>query len=167
MIAGSVAAIIGFAALIYVIDRQSGPVLGTAIANEGADHVAVGTLIEYDSVPPASGPHYPSPQPWGVYDQMVAEGFWVHNLEHGGIVLLYKCAPEDCAAEADKIRTVADTLPESKFRNIKFLATPYEQIDTPYMLVAWDRQLPMETFDEQLVRDFYDDFVDRGPEDVP
>ena len=58
---------------------------------QDAIHVAVGTTIMWDSNPPSSGEHYPI---WAAYQEFtepVPRGFYVHDLEHGGIVFLYNC----------------------------------------------------------------------------
>ncbi len=141
---------------------------GVAVADEGRQHVAEGSPIEYKHVPPASGPHYPSPKPWGVYAQAVPEGYWVHNLEHGGIVLLFRCDGAACGQIADQIRGISASLPQSaRWGEVKLLATPYGRMDAPFMLVAWDRQEALQTLDPTRVRAFYEAYLDRGPEDVP
>ena len=61
-----------------------------AVANEGWAHVPEGSAIAYVHNPPASGPHYPV---WLRYEEFTsaqARGYWVHNLEHGAIVMLYR-----------------------------------------------------------------------------
>jgi hypothetical protein len=141
---------------------------GVSVPNEGQQHVPDGSPIQYRHYPPASGPHYPSPQAWGVYSTEVPEGAWVHNLEHGGVVLLYKCDGSSCADMASQIQALAQTLPRSaRWNEIKFLAAPYPKMDEPFTLVAWDRQETLATLDAAKVQAFYRAYVDRGPENVP
>jgi hypothetical protein len=140
---------------------------GVAVADEGRQHVPDGSPITYRHYPPASGPHYPTAQPWGVNSRAVAEGYWVHNLEHGGVVLLYKCAGDECESIAGQIRAIYGRLPRSKFGNTKLVATPYERMDSPFTLVAWGRQEALPSLDEAAVAAFYRAYVDRGPEDAP
>ena len=142
-----------------------GPLLGQQIPDEGHEHVAVGTPIHYKANPPASGTHYPVPAPAGVYPNGLEPGFWVHSLEHGYIVLLYKPpAAPDRLAEFD--RMVKD-FPRSKFGNVKFLAVPYSDMARPYAVMAWDWRLFMDTFDRATVLLFYKEHVDHGREDIP
>lgn len=56
---------------------------------EVGDPTHVGTDEELDSpsFPPTSGAHYDDWAPFGLYDEPVADGYVVHNLEHGGVVL--------------------------------------------------------------------------------
>ncbi len=70
----------------------------------GNQHVQPGDKVTYPVCPPASGKHINSPgkgpiQPkvYGPGDPVVPNG-WVHNLEHGGLVLLYSCAKGACDA---------------------------------------------------------------------
>src|SRR5690242_14376423 len=67
-----------------------------APANEGHLHVTPGTKVDYGANPPTSGSHWPYWRtPWDMYTTQVPREKWVHNLEHGGIVLLYNC-PTGC-----------------------------------------------------------------------
>lgn len=55
-------------------------------------HVAIDTDVTYSSNPPSSGPHYPI---WAAFQEFatpVDRRYYVHDLEHGAIVLLYNCA---------------------------------------------------------------------------
>src|SRR5712692_7972919 len=77
--------------------------VGTAIPDEGpATHIDPSTQPTYKFYPPTSGPHYSvagsAPAPWGTVDNLV-EGQFVHNLEHGGVVVLYHCpSGSDCTS---------------------------------------------------------------------
>ena len=70
---------------------QCGPQV-ESVADEGATHEAYNTPVHYAHNPPASGNHWPSPAPWGYWPRnYIPREWWVHNLEHGGVVLLYNC----------------------------------------------------------------------------
>jgi hypothetical protein len=43
------------------------------------------------SNPPSSGPHYPRWAAYRRYDVPIPRGFSIHDLEHGGIVISYRC----------------------------------------------------------------------------
>lgn len=64
------------------------PAGAVVVANEGGQHKNDAVDHVYQANPPASGPHYPVWAGWGVHDDVVERGLWVHNLEHGGIVVL-------------------------------------------------------------------------------
>jgi hypothetical protein len=55
-------------------------------------HVPIGSQVEYDSNPPSSGPHYPIWAAFRVYTSPVPRPYYVHDLEHGAVVLVYNCA---------------------------------------------------------------------------
>jgi hypothetical protein len=70
-----------------------------------SDHSDVPTLEtkpKWNSSPPTSGPHYGVPAVWDFYDEEVPLVQTVHNLEHGGVVILY--GPQFPKADVEKIR---------------------------------------------------------------
>ena len=137
------------------------------IENEGRQHVPEGSVVEHEADPPASGDHYPVWSRYGVFDEPVNPGYWVHNLEHGAIVLLYTCT-EDCEQVRAEINQVYASLPDGAFGEVKLLATPYEgDFGSRFMLIAWDWQEPFDEFDAGRIEQFYREFLDDGPERAP
>lgn len=67
----------------------------STVADGGGQHVEIGTDVEWESNPPASGPHYPYWARWDREYKELDRRYWLHNVEHGGIVLAYNC-PEGC-----------------------------------------------------------------------
>ena len=57
-----------------------------------AAHVPVGSELGWDSNPPSSGAHFPAWAAYQAFTTAVPRGFYVHNLEHGSVVLLFNCA---------------------------------------------------------------------------
>ena len=86
-----------FGILVWGIARPS---LGEEIplmANSG-EHIDPNTQPVYDSDPPTSGPHFGSSLPANFYEEsdratlpQNPEGYLVHNLEHGHVILWYNC----------------------------------------------------------------------------
>ena len=75
-----------------------------ALSNK-SDHSDVPSLVtkpKWNSSPPTSGPHYGVPAVWDFYDEQVPLVQTVHNLEHGGVVILY--GPQFPKADVAKIR---------------------------------------------------------------
>lgn len=141
--------------------------LGTRMPDEGRTHVPDTTTPQYHNYPPTSGPHYDAPAAWGSIDATLPEGRFVHNLEHGGIVILYKCA-DNCEAVKASVAQVYNQMPaEPQFHEVKVVATPYSRMDHPFAVLAWDYLHEMDTLDVRYVREFYDAHVDKGPEDIP
>src|SRR5256886_15074946 len=74
--------------------------VGQPVADEGRNHIDPSTTPTYKFYPPASGPHYSAQGIAPVDWQTIAtlqEGQYIHNLEHGGIAILYDCpSGTDC-----------------------------------------------------------------------
>ena len=156
--------ILGVALVVFWVAREAtAPMPGVPVPNEGAEHVAVGAPLTYRSNPPSSGPHYAGTAPWSFSEAAVSPGLWVHNLEHGGIVLLYKC-PQDCRELRGQLRGLYDKLRPSQLGYVKLLVAPDDAIEGRIVALAWDRRDTLESFDEDRLRRFYDAFLGRGPE---
>jgi len=155
----------------------------------GHAHAEPGSTIRYTSCPPASGRHYfgtgIGPIRAGYYgpnDSAVPPG-WVHNLEHGGIVLLYRCdaAPgssgaADSAACTDASEVALQALlarwPASPICKLpatsNVVIARFDDMAWPYAALVWDVILPMESLDENLLFDFYAQQAERfNPEKTP
>jgi len=140
---------------------------GTPVADEGRNHIPDTQQPQYAHYPPASGPHYDAPAEWAVYDQPLPEGRWVHNLEHGGIVILYKC-PTACPELVKQLEDFYATAPQSaSWKEVKLVVTPYDKMEHQLAVVAWDWIDEMDAFDRDRLLKFYKAHLDRGPEDVP
>jgi uncharacterized protein DUF3105 len=138
---------------------------GVAVPNEGWTHVPEGSAVSYQNNPPASGPHYPVWLRYQAYSQPMARGYWVHNLEHGAIVVLYR--PD---ASADVVRQITDA-----FRSIpvdpscghqRALLTPDPLLPRLTAVVAANFVLLGDSVDAQSIRDFAVARRGRGPEQV-
>jgi hypothetical protein len=130
-------------------------------------HVPDGSPIDYRTRPPTAGAHYPTAFPrYGVLEEPVASGYWVHNLEHGAIVLLYNC-PEDCPDLVAQLQAFYASLPANhnlRTGQARLLAVPYADMDHRIAAIGWWRLLELDAFDDYQIRDFYQKHVDRGPE---
>lgn len=138
--------------------------VGIAVPDEGRTHVPEGSAITYKSYPPASGPHYPSPTKADFYTNPVPEGTFVHNLEHGYVVILYKPSVDE--ATKQQLQQAMQDFPKSKFGTVKLIIAPYDKMDTPITILAWDWKEPLPAFDRDQLIQFYRAHVDRGPEDL-
>lgn len=133
----------------------------------GARHVTLGTKIRYGFCPPTSGQHYNAagvgPLRPGFYgpDADAGPGGWVHNLEHGYVVSLYRCTDGTCPSEADlaALRGFAANGPPSQsaaacgYRS-KVVVARFDDMTTPFALLAWDRPLLLDRFDESIAQQF-------------
>ncbi|MBI3732287.1 MAG: DUF3105 domain-containing protein, partial [Chloroflexi bacterium] len=140
--------------------------VGTPVPSLGGQHVQIGQQhAPYNSTPPTSGPHWDAPADWGIYHDPVPEERWVHNLEHGGIVILYNC-PQDCPDLLNRLDALFKTAPRSKLGNVKLLITPYHTAPNRLTLVAWNYYLPLDDYDDAVVRGFMLNHLDKAPEQV-
>ena len=169
------AGIIGF---LVVRERQSPAEPGIAsnvtatdmrVPDEGRNHVPNGEPVQYNHYPPSSGAHWSAPAapvPWGVYSEPVPPEVWVHNLEHGGIVVLYNC-PDGCPDTVAALKKLAAQVPNSQFANQKIVVAPDAKITSKIIALAWARELDLSDFDRARLLEFYKRWVDAGPEAVP
>lgn len=72
----------------------SKPLPGQQFADLGRDHVTDISNISYNSSPPTSGAHFPVWAKKGIYDRVISDGYLIHSLEHGYIVISYNCGGE-------------------------------------------------------------------------
>ena len=81
--------------------------------DEGTMHQDAGLPITWVANPPSSGTHYPDWVIWNrTYDTTpIARGYWVHNVEHGGVVFLYHCDPA-CPAEVARLTAMLQSYPQ-------------------------------------------------------
>ena len=139
---------------------------GKLMPDRGQEHVERGRPIPYQEFPPTSGPHWPVWAQWGIYTEEVPPEVFVHNLEHGGIVLLYHCA-SPCPDVLRQIEETMQALPKSKYGHVKVVVSPNSRITTRFALLAWTRLDQFDRFDRERVVRFVRAWQDQGPEDVP
>jgi hypothetical protein len=139
----------------------------------GAGHVATDSRIEYASCPPASGRHYnqarvaPLPPQFYGPDARVGPGNWLHNLEHGFAVALYRCVDGTCPTddELNEIRQFVLNGPSTPAAVAcgypsKVLAARFDDMATPFALLAWNRALLLEEFDAGTAIDFAERWIE-------
>jgi len=122
-------------------------------------HVAACTPIEYTSNPPSSGEHYPNWADFGVYDFALPRGFWVHNLEHGAVVVTYNC-PNGCDSELAAAKTwLAALTPDATCPAgpPRILLVPDPLLDTAWAASSWGFTLRADCFDAPAFSKFFAD----------
>lgn len=121
---------------------------------------------EYNSTPPTSGLHNAQTAIWNLYDQPVPAINYVHNLEHGGVVVQYGSEIQE--ATVSEIAAWYNDDPRGLI--VAPLAADVEEEDATLagqvVLTAWTHKMTCSTFDEGAFDDFVDDY--RGPQgDAP
>jgi hypothetical protein len=148
--------------------------VGTPVPDEGRTHVDPSTTPTYKAYPPASGPHYSAqgiaPVPWQTIATL-QEGQYIHNLEHGGIVILYDCpSGTDCTALKNSLENYVKNLTpvEPQFKEIKVVLSPYSRgMQKKVALVAWDYIEFLDRYDQAEITRFYENHVNQAPEQIP
>jgi len=77
--------------VIYKANQPPAPLPGTTIKELGREHVTDIYGVKYTSNPPTSGAHFALWAKRGVYDRILSDGYLLHSLEHGYIVISYNC----------------------------------------------------------------------------
>jgi hypothetical protein len=111
---------------------------------EGHTHQPVCTVIDYTSNPPSSGDHWPVWAAFKEYASPVPREMYVHDLEHGAIVMLYECDPAcpDVVSALEAARDAIGVDPLCTTTNpagppARVVLTPDPKLAVPLALAAW------------------------------
>ena len=136
-----------------------------------AVHVPIGSPIEWDSNPPSSGSHFPIWAAYQAYTSPVPRGYYVHNEEHGAIVLLYQCDDAACPEVAAALQSVSDALPDDPLCaaagqgvRVRTVITPDPLIDVPVAAAAWGWVYRAQCVDLPTLTAFAQQHYGQGPE---
>lgn len=146
--------------------EAAGCTLQTAKALEGIHSIRQpgGTSDKWNTDPPTSGPHYGIAAIFGIYDEELEIAREVHNLEHGGIYILYgDKVPE---ATVDELRAFYDR------HKTGTIMAPLNRLGDEFALGAWvvdgDTNngflAKCTEFDDGAVSSFFRSLQFRGPE---
>ncbi|HWL86916.1 MAG TPA: DUF3105 domain-containing protein [Polyangiaceae bacterium] len=137
-------------------------------------HVTVGTVVDYDSNPPSSGPHY---EHWAAFQEFttpVDRRYYVHDLEHGAIVFTYLCADDagGCQDVRDLFHSAVASLPNDatclalhEGVRVRTVITPDPLLDVPIAASAWGWTYQASCIDLASLEDFVREHYRHGPED--
>jgi len=151
----------------------------------GNTHVGPGTNnpgdVTYTYCPPASGNHFVRGGPitpgfHGPDDVPLPQG-WVHNLEHGALVVLYRGDPGDPGLTSETQQQMQAFFsglgpsPVCGFPPTQVGAgvtiARFDHMATPYVALVWERVLPLDTFDEDAISEFWTTWGERtNPEQL-
>ncbi len=150
------------------LEKRSETCLGTRVPDEGYQHVPEGTSVAYAHNPPASGNHWACWAPWRPPSRALPAERWVHNLEHGGVVLLYRCPDAvSCPEARDALMQIANSAPEAPTGGHRLLVNAWPILPTAFAAVAWDVVYSAETADPNALLCFIRAHEGAGPEDIP
>lgn len=121
------------------------------------NHVTLCSDVTYATNPPSSGEHYPVWADFGAYDFALPRGFWVHNLEHGAVVVTYNC-PGGCADEVAAATAWLGTLTVDAScpgGTPRALLVPDPKLDVRWAASSWGYTLRADCFDAEAFGAFY------------
>lgn len=129
--------------------------------------------IQWLTNPPSSGNHYGVWARWGAWRDL-PRGNWVHNLEHGGVALLYQCPSGTCDATRDALVAAAAGFPgdpacgpvDASPPRVRVVITNDREITTPVAASAWGAVYEATCVDAPSLRQFYAMFAGHAPEDL-
>jgi hypothetical protein len=139
---------------------------------EDSSHVPECSPVTYATNPPSSGNHYGSWAGYGEYATPLARGFWVHNLEHGSVVVSYDCFDETCGADLEAARgwlgaqRVDDFCLRQGSGKPRLLLTRDPELEATWAASAWGATLVAGCFEPAVFTDFYQAHVGQGPENI-
>jgi hypothetical protein len=123
-----------------------------------------GRSPQWSTNPPTSGPHYGIAAIFGIYEEEVQLARVVHNLEHGGIYILYgKDVPD---TTVDQLRAFYED------HKAGTIMAPLDRLGDEFALGAWVFEGDADNgylakctdFDEGAVSGFFEALQFRGPE---
>lgn len=180
-IGGVLAAGVILVVVVLITGSAPNPNAGTAQPDDGRTHVTDGYDCRspagaaeaqecgadpYSSLPATSGPHWNTPNNWGVYSTPQRETQLIHNLEHGGIVIWYDPEALDQAG-IDRLTTyVNNQVSGGLAGRFRFILSPWggEDFGHPIAVTAWRNLLYLDQADTGAIDDFARAHYGRAPE---
>jgi hypothetical protein len=151
--------------------QAAGCTLQAVKAQPGRHSLTADGTAKWNTDPPTNGPHFGFDASgnvgtvvWGAYDEPLQLARVVHNLEHGGVYILYGDEVSDSVV--DQLRGFYDDHKNGT------LVAPYPKLGDKVALGAWVAEgeeakgylAKCATFDEAAFSSFFDAFQFKGPE---
>lgn len=162
--------IIGFG--VFIISSQSSKptesLIGIKHDDQGTTHISQGKQYDnYNSDLASSGPHYAdasSPVAWGVYGQELPPEVYLHNEEHGGIIVAYNptLLPESDILKLKQLVLAPYSNPN--FSPKKIIVMPKENSTTTLKLASWRYTMDLNKYDEATIIKFFTQHAGKAPE---
>jgi hypothetical protein len=128
-----------------------------SLPNLGQDHLDPGgKYTKYNSTPPTSGPHDPTPAPCGVTTEPIPNEVQVHDLEHGVIMVQYR--PGLDQAQVSQLEALGRSY------SSHVIVAPYPGLQTAVAATAWTKLMTLDSPDTGKLRRFIDLYRQKGPE---
>ncbi|GAA2975288.1 hypothetical protein JOD63_000466 [Microbacterium terrae] len=124
-------------------DSDASAITGVETFEHTANHVDGD--VAYEQTPPAGGDHNAIWLNCGVYTEPVPNVNAVHSLEHGAVWVTYDPAQ---VSEGDIAAL------DAKLPSTYTILSPYEGMDTPIAVSAWNAQLKVDSADDERIDEF-------------
>lgn len=147
-------------------------VMTTNIVVPAAVHVATCTPVTYETNPPSGGNHWGTWAAFKKYTLTVPREMYVHDMEHGAVVLSYRCdgACPEVVSALEKVfdEAMGDPLCVSAGGTAKarLVLTPDPNLDTPIAASAWGATYTATCIDTASLAEFVSANYGKGPEDT-
>jgi Protein of unknown function (DUF3105) len=133
-------------------------------------HVSACSPLSYEVNPPSSGTHYNAWADFKTFTTPVPWGFLVHALEHGAVVIAYRCDGDCQALEAGLQAFIDARAPDPICREAgsesRFILVPDPELEVAFAAVAWEHTYLATCFDLASLTDFVDAHYGHGPESL-
>ncbi|MFO0762450.1 MAG: DUF3105 domain-containing protein [Byssovorax sp.] len=144
-------------------------VITTGIQVPQALHVPVCTAVHYSTNPPSGGNHWPIWAAFAKSDLPVPREMYVHDMEHGGLILLHNADPADKDAVVAALDKAFDGFTEPFCEKqggvpARLVVTPDAQIKTPIAIAGWGATYTATCIDEASINDFISNNIGHGTE---
>lgn len=132
----------------------------------GHNHLRVGTQVSTWGDFPAAGNHWGAWAKWNTtYTKPVKRGWYLHNLEHGGVVLSYACSSPTESAECAEAAANLEAL-KAASGETRVIITPDPDQPAMYGVRAWRFGMLADCYDESRLNDFLGGTIRHGREDI-
>lgn len=142
-------------------------VITTGIAQQKTFHEDLCTPVTYETNPPSSGPHWGVWTSYKIHETPIPREVYVHDMEHGAVVLSYACEGCDNVVQAltDAFNSVpADPLCAMYSTIARVVMTKDPELPTPIAASAWRATYTATCIDPPSLNQFVLDTYGRGTE---
>jgi hypothetical protein len=143
----------------------------TGIPEPDFNHIAPCTPLPYATNPPSGGDHWPIWAAFKKYTTVVPREMYVHDLEHGAIVLAYRCSGA-CPDVVSALGSVFDGMADPLCLSIpggphaRVVLTPDPELATPIAAAAWGATYTATCIDVPSLRAFANAHYAKGREQI-
>lgn len=105
--------------------------------------------VTYEQTPPAGGAHSNAWLNCGIYLEPQKDENAVHSMEHGAVWVTY----DPSKVSGDAYEELQRQMPSSYV-----ILSPFEGMDSPITLSAWNTQLKVDAVDDERIGDFFEEY---------